>query len=192
MARRSEVKRIMKLSKTGAETWLHRLTVLVMAFLACTEHIGLIAAILSVPSICLANPIMFNPMPFVVVPALLVAEGIIITVLARRSEPYRLRFVGTWFLVTLITFFGLLAGVESVTRGENSAIVITLKLFLGECFVTVIEAAAIWLLLRWKFTVRNVSGAPSPRTALIYSAIVNAVSFAGGWLSAYVPQLIFN
>lgn len=144
---------------------------------------GIMLSVLLVPpwpSVVSANPIAVTPWGLYLAPALFIVEGIVIVLLAKRSAPYPVRFVAIWFLVTLSTFVGLVLG--AAPRGMESEAATIVAFAVGECIVMIVEAGAIWLLLRWRFLARNLSAPPSFPRALVYSVIANLVSLGGGAL----------
>ena len=129
-----------------------------------------VSLILCLPSVALADPQVMSPAPFFLAPLFLVLEGIIIVFLAKRSAPYRIRFITLWFFVTLITFLCLLLW----SRMSKTPISFPAFLF-AEILITIVEAAAIYYMLRWSFLARNLATPPSFSRALIYSVIANIV-----------------
>ncbi len=139
-----------------------------------------IVIILCLPSISFADPIAMSPAPFVLTPLFLILEGVLIVLLARRSLLYQIRFIVLWFFVTLVTFLGFMAWARMCGP-------ITLSgSLLSECFIVVVEAGAIYIMLRWSFLARNLEAAPSITRALMYSLAANVLSL----VSSYVALLV--
>jgi hypothetical protein len=135
------------------------------------------------PRLSLANPDVMPKAPFIVLPLLLILEGFIIAYLAKSSKVYLIRFVMIWFFVTLLTWLLFLASVALLQKMASDILLIVI----GELVVVLIEAWAIFLLLRWKFLARNTKKSPSYVNCLVYSLIANLVSFGGGYLSLLLP-----
>ena len=139
--------------------------------------------ILLLPQLSLADPMVMSAASFIFIPLLLVLEGIIISFLARSSRVYRVRFVAVWFFVTLVTLVPLFASSAYLENMTGN----TISVLIAEIIVVIIEAWAIFLLLRWKFLSANIKKSPSYGRWLIYSLIANLVSFGGSYLSLLIP-----
>jgi len=145
-----------------------------------------IIALVYFPDAVTANPVPvnvpFQPQPpshFPVIPSLLLfLEGIVLVSLARSTDIYRLRFVIAWFAVTFVTWRAFVIMLEYLSK----MLMITASLTLGEIIVVLIEAPAIYAMLRLKIFVRQQSNAPSLISALWFSLVANLVSFGASFL----------
>lgn len=151
----------------------------------------LAATSLFFPSLLLANPIVegfwINPDYVLLysVPFLLVMEGVILATLAKKSMPYFYRFVCAWALITTVTFLLLMASLEGINYSIGGSVGVC-----GEAVVTIIEAIALYCLLRSQKISREPEYAPSFVQCLLYSLIANTFSFTGGFLAVDLPQRI--
>lgn len=118
----------------------------------------------------------------VAVVALLFSEGIVIAALARPSHVYRMRFASVWFFVTLLTWIPFFASLVYLHRFAG----ILIGVAIGETAVVMLEAGAIWVMLRVPFFARQTANPPSPLCTLYYSAVANAVSLCGGLIVASI------
>jgi len=141
--------------------------------------------LLGFTSLVQANPVSISPYPFLVLPILLLLEGLILIFLSRSSSLYRIRFIFVWSLITFITFIFLfiLLGFLTAMTGDFLAIII------GEILVILIEARILFQLLAWPFLARNPSARPGFSKIFLYSFIANLASFLGGVLSVYLPVI---
>jgi len=137
-------------------------------------------SIIIFPSLAYANPMT----PVIGTPGLFIAlaiESVLLTLLVSSYGIRPFKFMLIWFLITCGTF-----GIMVLFIRLDKSIYLGLTILLAEFFVVISEAFILRWLLKQSFVLKREAKKMGIFRALIYSFIINIVSFISGYIMYFL------